>query len=622
MHDQATTDEGPTAAAPDSAPAEPGTSVQPAAPREPAAPSQPGAPAQPAAPREPHATAQPDAPTEPHAPAGVPASAADDPAASESSSYPAPTGAPLAGAAAPAPVVRDLTTLERLRDGKLTDPVAGWFTTAIITLLAFCIRAVNLGFPTNKLVFDETYYAKDAWTLWRFGYETNWPDKANDQILAGKVDGYLTSPEYVVHPPLGKWLIGFGEQWFGMTSFGWRFMPLIFGSLLVFATIRLTRRLSRSTLIGGIAGLLLTLDGLAFVLSRTALLDIFQATFLVAAVACVVADRDWFRFRLADKIETAERRDLGGRYGPIVWLRPWRFAAGVFFGLALAVKWNSIFVLAAFGIVSVLWDVGARRLAGADFKAWLAVLIEGIPAFVRMVVVAAGVYIASWTGWFVTSGGYGRDWGKLNPDDPLTKAFGEGFAAWLHLHKDIYDFHTGEYIRSATHPYDAHPAGWLLMARPLGIDAVNDIKPGTDGCAGPENCIRVISAMGTPVLWWLAAIALVVSVIWWLGGRDWRFGVPVVAAMSTYLPWFASTDRPLFFFYAITIVPFTVAGLAMVMGLVLGDARSPGRRRGAILVGVAIALVAANFAWIYPVLTDELLPYSQWLARMWLRSWI
>ena len=57
--------------------------------------------------------------------------------------------------------------------------------------------------------------------------------------------------------------------------------------------------------------------------------------------------------------------------------------------------------------------------------------------------------------------------------------------------------------------------------------------------------------MGTPVLWWMAASPWSSASIWWLGGRDWRFGVPVVAALSTYLPWFAYADRPLFFFYAI-----------------------------------------------------------------------
>ena len=35
-----------------------------------------------------------------------------------------------------------------------------------------------------------------------------------------------------------------------------------------------------------------------------------------------------------------------------------------------------------------------------------------------------------------------------------------------------------------------------------------------------------------------------------------------------------------------------------------------------------VALVAANFAYLYPILTDTLLPYPAWLSRMWFRSWI
>ncbi|HVK43956.1 MAG TPA: phospholipid carrier-dependent glycosyltransferase [Micropruina sp.] len=514
-----------------------------------------------------------------------------------------------------------MSTIERLRDGTMTDAAVGWAVTLVITLLAFLIRLQNLAYPSN-LVFDETYYAKDAWSLLKFGYEREWPKDANASIVAGNSDVIRSTAEFVVHPPLGKWLIALGEHWFGMNSFGWRFMACVFGSLLVLMVIRLARRLSRSTLIGGIAGLLLTLDGLAFVMSRTALLDIFQSFFIVAAVACCVTDRDWYRHRLADALEHRGLYDLHGEFGPVVWLRPWRLAAGVMFGAALACKWNSVFVLAVFGVLSVLWDVGARRLAGADWRSWLALLVDGIPAFFRLVVVAAAVYLATWIPWLMTSGGYDRGWGLKYPDHPWVKAFGEGFASLLWLHKEIYQFHTGDFINKATHPYDAHPAGWLAMLRPTGFDAVNDIAPGTDGCTGPENCIRVISAMGTPVLWWMAAIALVVCVVWWIGGRDWRFGVPVLGAVATYLPWFNYTDRPLFFFYAITIIPFTVIGLAMVLGLILGPANSPGRRRGAIIVGVAVALVALNFAWIYPALTDELLPYSQWLARMWLRSWI
>ncbi|HEY3546492.1 MAG TPA: phospholipid carrier-dependent glycosyltransferase [Propionicimonas sp.] len=520
----------------------------------------------------------------------------------------------------------DLSTLERLRDGKaeLRDRLAGWVVTISITVLAFVIRLVNLGYP-NRLVFDETYYPKDGWTLWKFGYEKDWPSTANDSITSGNVNVFKDSAEFVVHPPVGKWLIGFGEQLFGMNSFGWRFMPLVFGSLLVFITIRMARRLSRSTMVGAIAGILITFDGLSFAMSRIGLLDIFQAFFLVAAVSCVVADRDWYRHKLADALEGTGMPDFGGRFGPMIWLRPWRLAAGVMFGLALGTKWNSIFVLAAMGVLSVLWDVGARRLAGSDWRSWFALLADGVPAFVRLVIVSGLVYVVTWSGWLFTSGGYDRQWGANNPDNAWTVHLGPMWASFLKYHQEIYNFHTGDYINTLKpHPYAAPPIGWLVMARPIGIDAVNDIKPGVDGCTatGTDTCIRVISGMGTPILWWMAVIALVVGIIWWLGGRDWRFGVPIVAAMSTYLPWFAPGGRSLFFFYAICIIPFTVTILAMVFGLIIGPADSPNRRRGSIIVGVAVALVVANFAYIYPVLTDELMLYKDWLARMWLRSWI
>jgi len=39
-------------------------------------------------------------------------------------------------------------------------------------------------------------------------------------------------------------------------------------------------------------------------------------------------------------------------------------------------------------------------------------------------------------------------------------------------------------------------------------------------------------------------------------------------------------------------------------------------------VGVATGLVIVNFAYLYPLLVGQTLPYSDWLSRMWLRSWI
>ncbi len=543
----------------------------------------------------------------------------------------APSRRPGGATRAPRRKPADLPTIARLRDFMPHDGLRSWILTLAIGVLAFLIRVVDLHNP-SYLIFDETYYAKDAYSMMKFGYERDWPDAAtaNPSVANGTPDIMKDSAEFFVHPPLGKWLIASGEALFGMNSFGWRIAACVFGALLVMMTMRLARRVARSTLVGAIAGILLTVDGLAFVMSRIALLDGFQAFFIVAAVAALVADRDWFRNKLADTLTAAGASDLGGGFGPRALWRPWRWVAGIMFGLACGTKWNSIYVVAVFGLVTVLWDVGARRLAGAGFKSWAALGWDGLPAFVAVVGGTIVAYTATWAGWFSTAGGWDRDWGSKNLDHPLVKTFGQTIASWFWLHKEIYEFHTGDFINHATHPYNANPWGWLLMLRPIGIDAVNDIKPGTDGCVIPAgntsaNCLRVISGMGTPLLWWAAAVALVVACVWWLAGRDWRFGVPVLGVAATWLPWCLSTiseTRPLFFFYGIIVLPFTVIGLALVLGLILGRARARGRRRGAIIVGLVVALIMVDFGYIYPILTDRLMPYSDWFSRMWLQSWI
>ena len=521
-----------------------------------------------------------------------------------------------------ATITHPVTAIDRLRDAPPSDGALSWFVTIAISLVAFVIRLIGLGYPTT-LMFDETYYAKDAWALLNLGYEANWTG-GDLQISQGNPDGMGTTGSFIVHPPVGKWIIASGEYLFGMTSFGWRFGALIFGTLLVAVTIRLGRRLSRSTLIGAMAGLFLTVDGLSFVMSRIALLDIFQSFFIVAAVSCVVADRDWFRHRLADHLDSRHVAGLDGRPGPFI-VRPWLIGAGLLFGLALGTKWNSVFPLAVFGVVVVVWSVQARRLAGAGRSRWWALVKDGGPAFVSMVVLGAVVYVATWARWLATQGGYDRQWGAEHPDSWETRLLGAPFASLLQYHRDIYGFHTGNYINGQTHTYNAHPAGWLVVARTIGIDAVNGIQPGQDGCVatGTDTCLRVITGLGTPLLWWAAALALLVSIVWWLAGADWRFGVPVMGALATYLPWFMYTSRPLFFFYAITIIPFTAIGLAMVCGVILGPSDGGARRRrGAIVVGALVALIVLNFAFIYPVLTDQLLTRTQWLRRMWFSGWV
>src|ERR1019366_8078491 len=77
------------------------------------------------------------------------------------------------------------------------------------------------------------------------------------------------------------------------------------GSLAILLLARIPRRMTRSTLLGCIAGLLMALDGLEFVMSRTALLDIFLMFWVLAAFGCLVVDRDVTRARLAAAVDGA-----------------------------------------------------------------------------------------------------------------------------------------------------------------------------------------------------------------------------------------------------------------------------------------------------------------------------
>jgi dolichyl-phosphate-mannose-protein mannosyltransferase len=263
------------------------------------------------------------------------------------------------------------------------DRVVGWAVTVGITALALFLRLRDLATP-NKFEFDETYYAKDAWSLAEFGYVRGYVEDADEQILAGTTSGLWTDdPSLIVHPEVGKWLIAAGEAAFGMDPFGWRISAVIAGSLMVLVMFRLALRLTGSILLGAVAGLLMTFDGLHFVLSRMALLDIFMALFMLMAVTCAVIDRDWFRARLDQRIAEpiADERS----WGPVraVLVRPWLLASGVCWGLAVGTKWTALFPLAAFGLMVWIWSAGARRSHGVRFPLARSALVDGVASSTR-----------------------------------------------------------------------------------------------------------------------------------------------------------------------------------------------------------------------------------------------
>ena len=118
-------------------------------------------------------------------------------------------------------------------------------------------------------------------------------------------------------------------------------------------TARIARRMTRSTWLGCVAGLLLALDGLEFVLSRTAILDIFLMFWILAAFGLIVLDRDRSRARLAEVLASHRPANLGFRWPLLL--------AGLCLGAACATKWDGVWYLPVFAFLVLAWDYSARR---------------------------------------------------------------------------------------------------------------------------------------------------------------------------------------------------------------------------------------------------------------------
>lgn len=515
---------------------------------------------------------------------------------------------------------RDVASLpERLAPPMPSHGWRGWVGPLAAGAVGGALRFYELGRP-HDIIFDETYYPKEALGMLDTGTEQALVDNANDLILAS--DGtwqnlaiFSGDPAYVVHPSVGKWTIALGEYIFGATPFGWRFMMAVLGTLSIVMVARITRRLLRSDLLGTLAGLLLAIEGLHLVMSRTGLLDLTVMFWVLAAFGLLLIDRDSTRARLARIVSSDGLAATATTWGPRLGLRPWRWAAAVALGLACASKWSGIYVLAAFGLMTVVWDISARRAVGVG-RPWRATLLRDAPfAGLSMVGIAVVVYISTWSGWIFTRFGYGRDWA----DDQPASIVPDWLRSLWNYHQSAWNFHVG---LDSEHSYASNPLSWPLLARPV-VFHWEQFEDASRTC-GAAKCVEEVTALSNPLIWWAGVIAVLYLAWRWIGRRDWRAAAILVGVMAGWLPWMLYLNRTIFSFYTIILTPFLVMAVTMGLGAVLGPpgASRERRRLGIIVAGIFVVAAILVSWWFYPVWTAEQISYDDWRIRMWLPSWI
>ncbi len=146
-------------------------------------------------------------------------------------------------------------------------------------LASFVLSYVRYWYPGTK-IFDEIYFARAAEEYLR-----------NMRIYEN------------THPPLSKLLVTlsvilFGGLQHGDNAYGWRFLDVLFGALVVMLLYAFAKRITGSTAFAAIASGLLVLDGMHFVQSRIATPEGFVVLFSLAAVYA------FYRFLIASQVQT------------------------------------------------------------------------------------------------------------------------------------------------------------------------------------------------------------------------------------------------------------------------------------------------------------------------------
>jgi dolichyl-phosphate-mannose--protein O-mannosyl transferase len=188
--------------------------------------------------------------------------------------------------------------------------------------------------------------------------------------------------------------------------------------------------------------------------------------------------------------------------------------------------------------------------------------------------------------------------------------------ALVQHHRRVLDFHGGF---TSEHRYQSPPTAWLLQTRPVTYRwdrcSHDGVDRDGDACAPTGRATQIIS-LGNLAVWWtgLAALPLLAA-----GAvrRELSSIVPLSLVLGQFLPWLA-VGRPGFSYYAVPIVPFLAAGIAVAT---LDLARR--RRRLAVIVGGTVALGAVVlFVYFAPLWLGIRSDLDAVRARWWLSSWV
>ena len=386
----------------------------------------------------------------------------------------------------------------------------------------------------NGMYFDEIYHARTAYEFLHTMSVYEW-----------------------THPPLGKIIIALGIVLFGMTPFGWRFMPALFGAGMIPIMFVLGKRLFQRRDFAFLGAALFALDTMHFAQTRISTVDVF-IVFFILLMYLFMAD-----YLLLANEDVPLRKALV----PLG-------ACGVCFGLGVASKWTGLY--AGVGLAMLFFadlvNRGSKASKGPAWvswrrNAWKTILF----CCVFFVAIPCAIYYLSYIPFYrYESAKTGSELGIKECLDLLVRQ-----------QKSMYSYHSG---LTATHSSQSTWYEWPFTARSVWFFYR------TDG-----SMISNISTFGSPAVWWVSAVASLCLIVETAFGRmkmdpTKRKNSMVLlfaAVAANYLPW-TLVPRCTFQYHFFPTAPFMILCGVLLVQHLEERGEITGRVRGCWLIAALV----------------------------------
>ncbi len=203
--------------------------------------------------------------------------------------------------------------------------------------------------------------------LWGRLYSLSFPPSImwDEKYFPNMASKYLSGTRFFdLHPPLGKFIIATSIAVFGDDSFGWRFMPAVFGCVLLLLVGILGWYLLRDRVGVAVVVALFAGETILIVHSRTGVMDIFLVFFVLATFLSAL----WVR-----------------RAGQAI-------LPAVLLGLAIGTKWAAFPV--AIPVAYILWRKGLLRYFVASL--WVSVVLYLLLVYFERLLIVTPNPVQAW----------------------------------------------------------------------------------------------------------------------------------------------------------------------------------------------------------------------------------